>query len=287
MSLPAQTLVETVKTQLVEDLTQARPLSAQVLLALNDTYSTAPDQFEDFVAKRLPELELYEVDVLFSPQFTPTLEQQAVYMRLLGVNCLEQRQLEQLLISLNETPLKTRFTLGQDKAEVPCPLHEAMLDRFVKRLNLSKAMMPDFDAAWLAAWPDEQRLQALSLLREEALHLPERQAIVASLLTLWVSQKPEYPLERLVFLLDSLRTYRPKTLDDLKRQMEALIQSCTDDADRAVERSYHSEELRMSNMGSKKDQLQAEQTRQHYQYMIRQAKEILANIDVLNPAVSA
>ena len=74
------TLIET----LAAELEHPRPLPAQVVNHLSGTYSIDRTAIGPFLVNELPKLEDYEVDLILSPLFTPTLSEQIPGAELLG-----------------------------------------------------------------------------------------------------------------------------------------------------------------------------------------------------------
>ena len=74
-----QIFVDAVATE----LERPRPLLKQVVDHLASHYSVSRDELGAFLAEQLGALEDYEIDLLFSPLFTPSLAEQAAFSELL------------------------------------------------------------------------------------------------------------------------------------------------------------------------------------------------------------
>ena len=74
---------------LAAELEKPRPLPPQVIKHLAGTYGVSRDGVSEFLLTQLGTLEDYEIDLVLSPAFTPTLSDQAVVaevQRFLGKN---------------------------------------------------------------------------------------------------------------------------------------------------------------------------------------------------------
>jgi hypothetical protein len=267
------TVYDSIYTHLEQTLTAARPMKPQVLQALMDTFTLEESQLQTFLDTQLSELESYQKDVLFSPQFTPKLEDRQAVVALLQGASLSESEVDRLMQQVEGASWVMPLDLPSANV-LRLPLQAEFTERFIRLLKL-EASVPESLQAVLASgnFSEAHRTLALALSREAHLHKPEALALWASFLQRWT---PTLTEELLTFFADFLKTYRPQTEVDLARQLEALITSCRDDADRALERSYHNEDLRMQHRGGEKDHHQASEVRAQYQKQMQQAQIVLA-----------
>jgi hypothetical protein len=124
---------------LAAELERPRELPRQVGKHLGATYGTGRDEVAAFLANELPRLEDYEIDLILSPVFTPTLDDQAVFAELLGTESVPVSSFAEIIARLVARP--TVAHLMTEAADVcPIPLREVSIERFVKRLRLEGSL---------------------------------------------------------------------------------------------------------------------------------------------------
>ncbi|MBI5800267.1 MAG: hypothetical protein HZA92_06005, partial [Verrucomicrobia bacterium] len=144
------------------ELEQPRALLKQVVDHLASHYSVSRDELGAFLTSQLDALEDYEVDLLFSPLFTPTLTQQAAFSELLDRQTLPSSEWPVLLRKLAQRPTNARL-ITEDGATHAIRLREVSLERFVTRLNLD-VLIPDPLGKLLHALPPAQDRALLKAL---------------------------------------------------------------------------------------------------------------------------
>jgi hypothetical protein len=126
---------------LVVELERPRGIPAQVAHHLANTYGVEPDGIGPFLVNVLPGLEDYEIDLIFSPVFTPVLADQAVFAELLGRDSIPRDQWSALVQQLVIRPVCARIVGARDEQHV-LPLREVSIERYVHRLRLD-ATIPE------------------------------------------------------------------------------------------------------------------------------------------------
>lgn len=273
-------LLTALTQQLQADLTTPRAAHPQMLAYLADTFNTPLEKAAEFISTQLAEQDIYQLDIAFSPQFTPKLPQRLPYAQLLQAEptaALNPEQIQQLINQLIEANLKTPLELPTGET-AQCPLLDLFVERYVSRLHLGFAL-PALVLEAIALWPQAEQPHLQTLSRDGLLQTPHKAQLFA--LALNALPKATLPENQTAvslaeFALDNLRTYRPKTVSDWQRQLAALAQSCEDDAALAETRSYHHHELKAANAGSDKDLHQAQAVRAHYQQLKAQALTLAA-----------
>lgn len=248
-------------------LTEVRPANDQTLTSIADTYSYTEERLEQFMTEKLNDLELYELDIVFSPQFTPKTEDQVRFVALLDKEAISEDQVKQLIQRLDHESLSTALKLRSGE-EVILPLHEVFIDRYVSRLRLDKPLAKPLVGVY-DQLPDSLKPHANLLFRDDSLKKAHKAEIVERLLQ---QDTADWTPDRLFFLVDTLRTYRPQSMEDLVRQLDALIKSCEEDSVKAQERSYHNEELKHQHSGNVKDLHQAKDIQEHYANIMKDAE---------------
>jgi hypothetical protein len=123
------------------ELERPRALLKQVVDHLASHYSVSRDALGAFFTDQLGALEDYEIDLLFSPLFTPSLAEQAAFSELLDRQTLPAAEWPALVRRLGDRPTVTRL-VTEDGATHAIRLREVSLERYVTRLNLD-VVIPD------------------------------------------------------------------------------------------------------------------------------------------------
>ena len=120
---------------LAAELEKPRLLPPQVAKHLAGTYGVSLDGIGEFLVNELPKLEDYELDLILSPAFTPTLEEQAVFAAHLGRDSVAQEQWPALVAALAARPTRAQL-LAEERLPVEVTLRGVTLERYVHRLRL-------------------------------------------------------------------------------------------------------------------------------------------------------
>lgn len=227
---------------LAEDLTRERLLGDQVVTYLADHHQAGEAQLPQFFETTLPTLEDDAVDLAFSPLFTPTLADRARYMPLLGETTLSDEDLHQFVAALAQKNLRVPLVTGVGQ-HLEMPLPEVMLHRYVTRLFLNRPIAPGAYGAIQQCVPVEDHPVACVLARESVWQKPDRARLLEKFLTTF-SRRGSYSLEKLQYLTDFFRTYRPANPEQLREQLQRMIESCQSDLARVCGRSFHDTQLK-------------------------------------------
>ncbi len=158
-SRPVLDLLET----LIAELERPRRLPAQTVDHICGTYDIERADVGSFLTEQLPGLEDYEIDLILSPVFTPTLKDQAVFAELLGRESIPSEHWPDLIQQLVARPTCANLTTEDGQSHV-VPLRTVTLERFVHRLRLD-GTMPEALFQMLAhraPRPDQPLLQAIA-----------------------------------------------------------------------------------------------------------------------------
>jgi hypothetical protein len=209
--------VQQLLTTLAAELERPRRITAQVAKHLSGTYGVGRDGIAAFLVHELPGLEEYEVDLTFSPLFTPTLSDQAVFAELLGPVAVPRSQWPELIRQLVARPIRASLVTESDES-LTVPLREVVVERYVNRLRLDGAIPePLFRLiANLAPAADRPLLKAVA--RRAIWENEPRRQILMRYLTLACGGEG-YRQEDAVGLLKLAETYAPADLADLLRRV--------------------------------------------------------------------
>ena len=195
------------------ELQRPRGVSAQVMRHLVETYGIDREAVGLFLVNELPKLEDYEIDLILSPIFTPTLDDQAIFAEFLGRDSIPRDQWPAIVHQLAARPTRTLLTT-EDGREHLVPLRTVTIERFVHRLRLDAAI-PDwlFDQInHLPASVDRPRMKAIA--RRAVWENASRREILGRHLAAGASSD-SYLLEDALELLRLVETYQPDNLADL------------------------------------------------------------------------
>jgi hypothetical protein len=176
-------------------------------------YEVSRDELGGFLENRVAELEEFEMDLLFSPQFTPTLVDQEAFSGLLDRELLPRDRWEDLVAALVARPTVARL-VTEDGAEHPVTLAEVTIERFVSRLNLDAAIPEPLAGLLTSMPPAEDRDLLKALARRPYFHVEGHREILFRFLVT-TTGGDEYALGDVLLLLELVETYRPSDAADL------------------------------------------------------------------------
>src|ERR1051325_11525094 len=208
-TLPVPHLVETT----APEPGRPRQITTQVLNHVVETYGIPRDQIAPFLATELAKLEDYEIDLVLSPLFTPTLRDQAVFAELLGRDSIPSAQWPALVQRLAARPVRAQL-VTEDGATHRTPLRDVTIERFVNRLRLDATISESLFKLLTHLPPvaDQPTLKPIS--RRSVWENDARREILVSYLTTAASSD-SYRLDDAVELLKLTETYQPADTKDL------------------------------------------------------------------------
>jgi hypothetical protein len=274
-TLPEMNLM--VFSQAVLDvLTTEQAASPQVVAAITDSQGYTEDRLSDFFVEKLESLDEYEIDLLFSPQFTARIHQQEDFAKRFAKFSVSKHSVQKLAEEVEAqghiAPLVVHPGL-----KLQCPLKAVMAERFMLSLGLHKPLHQDVLASIETYVPAD--LQGVMALygRKDIFQFQDYRVLLNDVL-MRVSQQTSLHSsaiqEALIFLVETIVTYKPKALEDLNTTLTHLIQSCQDDMATAETRSYFHTELLAGSAGSVDDMHEAEAVRANYAEIIRKAQAL-------------
>lgn len=204
-----QAFVDAVATE----MERPRPLLKQVVDHLASHYSVSRDALGEFLARELEPLEDYEIDLIFSAQFTPALSEQAAFSELLDRQTLPAGEWPVLIRLLGARPTVARLGL-EDGATHALRLREVSIERFVTRLNLDVVIPDPLGKLLNSLPPAEDRALLKALARRIVWNKEPRRAVLFRYL-LAATSEDFYRRDDLLALLKLMETYQPKDAADL------------------------------------------------------------------------
>jgi hypothetical protein len=258
------------------DLEAPRVLLDQVVNAISSQYGISTAEFETFFLEKYPSLEDYEVDLLFSPQYTPAEHNRLEYIPLLGYKALTPEEVTALKRRLSNDQLTTEFSTADGQFKGTVPVHEVFIERYVSLLKLDQPLPEALHEAIIQWVPENSRNEVNLLARDEAWRSESRQNILLAFLQVFHA-KNTFSTLKASFLTNFVRTYRPASLLDMERQLESLIQSCRTDMDNISGRGFQDEYLRSLHGKEPQNKAEERDVWAHYKHMMDMAEQLKAD----------
>jgi hypothetical protein len=276
--------IELLYTMLQNDLSAPRVLLEQVVNYINDHYNYPGTDLAKFFEEKYPTLEDYEVDLTFSPQYTPAEHHRLEYIPALGAAHLSPSDLALLKRRLYDSGMETVLKSPDGRVEVRIAVHETFIDRYVNLLHLEHKLPENMYEEILKNVPESSRHEVNLLAREDVWHSEARQQILIAFLRVF-RQQHNFSTVKVSFLTNFIRTYRPAHLFDLQRQFESLIESCQNDMENVAGHGFHDEYLKALNVGNDLALSSEHDVWSHYKHMMDLAGQLKADFQHLNDVV--
>jgi hypothetical protein len=195
---------------LATELEKPRLLPPQIAKHLSGTYGVSLDGISEFLANELPKLEDYELDLILSPAFTPTLDEQAVVAAHLGRASVPEEQWPALVAALAARPTRASL-LAEERLAVEVTLREVTIERYVHRLRLQGTIPEDLFRC-IEALPEQDRALLKAIARRAVWSTSARLEVLARFLAHVVA---ETRAADAVALLNLVETYEPADAAEL------------------------------------------------------------------------
>ena len=206
-------LVTSLLETLVTELERPRELPAQVVKHLGGTYEISRDAIGGFLADDLPKLEDYEIDLILSPVFTPTLHDQAVLAELLGGESVPPEQWPALIRQIVARPTHAQLTIDGGQAQ-SVTFREVTVERYVRRLRLD-ATIPEPILKLLSHLPPAADRPMLKAVARRAVWEKDARHKIFVLYITNAANGDSYRLDDAMELLKLVETYQPSDASDL------------------------------------------------------------------------
>jgi hypothetical protein len=202
---------------LARELERPRPLLPQVVKHLCGTYSLERDALGPFLVEELPKLEDYEIDLILSPVFTPSLRDQAVFAELLGQDAVPSEEWPGLIRHLVSRPTRSPL-VTEDGQSHTVPLREVTIERYVRRLRLGATIPASLFELLSRRPPAEDRPLLKAIARRAIWESDARRDILGRYLAAAIGTE-HYGPDDAVDLLKLAETYEPADTADLLRRI--------------------------------------------------------------------
>jgi len=196
-------------------LERPRAITAQVGKHLDDAHGVAREAVGAFLEAELHKLEDYEVDLILSPLFTPTLNDQTVVAELLGKESVTPSEWPGLVQQLVARPTKAQLR-AEDEVTHPVLLRDVIIERFVHRLRLDGTIAEDVFRLIGSLPQVSDRVLLKAVARRAIWDKPNRREILSHYLE---SVGDSFRSDDAVALLKVVETYEPAGTADLLAQI--------------------------------------------------------------------
>jgi hypothetical protein len=218
---------------LARELERVRDLSAQVARHLHSTYGVSRDAVGSFLQEELPGLEDYEIDLVLSPVFTPTLNDQVLFAPTLGKDSLTAKEISTLIQRLAArgtiAPLRT-----EDGQTHPIRLREVSVARYVERLRLDGSISDELHQWIMSTVPEGDRALVLAVARRAVWTPPLRAALLQQYLER-SSAQGEFRADDVSTLLRLVETYEPVDIAEFQARLPGWIEAVRQEASAAMQ----------------------------------------------------
>ncbi|MSU57800.1 MAG: hypothetical protein EXS35_06395 [Pedosphaera sp.] len=198
---------------LAAELERPREVSAQVINHLVGTYGLTRDDLATFLVNELPKLEDFEIDLILSPLFTPTLADQSVFAERLGRDSIPTAQWPALVQQLVARPTRVRLVTA-DGTTHSVPLRDVTIERFVHRIRLDGTIPEPFFNLINNLTPATDRPMLKAIARRAVWEGAARREMLVHYLTSACGGEA-YRLDDAVELLKLVETYQPADVKEL------------------------------------------------------------------------
>jgi hypothetical protein len=227
---------------IVRELERARDLPAQVIRHLNTTYGTPREELGTFLETELGRLEDYEVDLILSPAFTPTLDDQALVASLLRGRSIPAEEIGAIVRRVVARPTVAHLA-AEDGVGHPVPLREVTVERYVRRLRLEGAVSPALVQAIEGRFAAADQAVALAVARRAIWTPPARQSLLEHYLISDDEGRTsdegrvvaDLGVEDLLVLLRLAETYEPAGLPDFRDRFTGWLDAVRREAGAALQ----------------------------------------------------
>ena len=198
---------------LAHELERPREVSLQVANHVIGTYGLNREAIGSFLVEELPKLEDYEIDLILSPLFTPTLRDQSIFAELLGSSAVPSDQWPILIQQLVTRPTCSHL-VTEDQQSHSVPLRDVTIERYVRRLRLD-ATVPEPVFKLVTHFPLAADRPLLKGIARRAIweSEPRRDILIRYLLN--TQSEGSHVSSDAVAFLKLMETYEPADLNDL------------------------------------------------------------------------
>jgi len=237
---------------LAAELERPRAVTAQVGKHLADTHGVARENFGDFLVRELPGLEDFEIDLILSPLFTPTLQEQSIFAEFLGRESVPGATWPALVQQLAARPTIAQLKTEDDAIHL-VPLRDVTIERFLHRLRLEATICETVFAEIEKCPPEVDRALLKAVARRAVWEHPGRKEILLRGIKAFEQQSDD-----LVALLTLAETYQPGDMSDLLARIPPWKQTLRQEINSAGAKPFFNERVQDLHGGGRDQRKQNE-----------------------------
>lgn len=238
----------------------------QVMNHLAGAHGISRDEAGTFVSSEMAALEDYEVDLILSPLFTPTLKDQSIFAGTLERDSIPVEQWPGLIQQLVGRPTEAQL-LDESGTSHGTRLREVTIARYVNRLRLDGTIADDIFSSITRTPSSTNRSLLMAVARRAIWQSEPRRQILSVQLSHTDENEAEW-IEDTVRLLSVMETYRPADLTELFRQIPHWIRVLQQEIADAGAKPFFNERVEELHGGGR------DQRRQDNQRVIAKQQEL-------------
>jgi len=235
---------------LAAELERPRIVTAQVARHLADTHGVARENFGVFLVDELPGLEDFEIDLILSPLFTPTIWEQSVIAEFLGCESVPAATWPALVHQLASRPTLARLKTEDDAIHL-VPLRDVTIERLVHRLRLEATICETVFAEIEKCPKDADRPLLKAVARRAVWENAGRRDILMRSIVSFAQQPDD-----IVALLKLVETYQPEDTRDLLSRIPPWKQTLRQEINAAGARPFFNERVEDMHGGGRDQRTQ-------------------------------
>ena len=225
-------MTEELQNVIADMLRSPRVLKNQTLRHLEEELGhleEKPDPGEvelpEFLRRAAGELEDYRLEIIFGPVFTPSFEEQVEVAEALTRHRPTPAEVDAIVAGLAASLQSCPIVLPEG-GTASLTLHEVLLERFVKLLNLESAPDPDIADLVRQAVPGKLVPRVLTLMRRRGISMRHHKWLAGFLG--FVFSRRGLDWRSLVTLTDFLASQKSLERDSLLKALDSSIRASAD-----------------------------------------------------------
>ncbi|MBF0308149.1 MAG: hypothetical protein HQL56_01285 [Magnetococcales bacterium] len=223
-------MIEDLRQEIRNQLTRPRSMKTSAISKMAG-YLNLDNPLDGFTTQCLARLEDYEIEFMFAGMFTPAISDREACERFMPLEGILVEFRLDLLHQMVRERIFCPVYLGRETARLVIP--EVVLARYLRLLNLEAPVTPEINELILAVVPPGGHQRARCTARRRAWRDVKSKAILEGCLRI-MGEKHSFSHEKLDFLSDFMRTYRPEHLKNLVGQLHHLVESYHEEPEHPV-----------------------------------------------------
>jgi hypothetical protein len=195
------------------ELEKNRPLLNQVVDHVASRHDKSRDELGTFLEEGIADLEEFEIDLLFSAQFTPTLADQAAFSETIDQEQLDREQWDSLIEALTKRPTVASLET-EDGQRHSIQLIDVTIERFVTRLNLDTEIPEPLRDMLDNLPPETDRALLKAIARRPVFRDAGRRELLFRFV-LQTTSEDSYCAQDAVDFMDLVEAYKPTDAADM------------------------------------------------------------------------